>query len=494
MKRTTRTLLSTFALSAALGAAGAAFAQMGQDDHGPASMKSVVRLGKAPVSKDVLQVHIPRPKEVKLENGLTVMVLERHDLPTVSISLWVESGALSDPKDLPGLAEFTAEMLHEGTSSRTSAQIDAAVENLGASLSSSAGFGSDISEAGASGLAVDLDKLLGLLSDVVLHPTFPDSELAKYKVRKLAGLEEERSDPDFLARERFFQALYGAFPASVTSPTTASIQRADRKALSEFHRRMYIPNNAILGIAGDVDAGAAIAAAKKFFGDWKSGAIEKPQRPAVENPPPRVVLVDRPGSVQTSLTVGDVTIPRTNPDFIPLLVVNRVLGEGSTSRLFLDLREEKGYTYGAYSRLEPAPYPGPWVAETEVRTAVTDGALHEILYQIQRIRDEKTPSLELEESKRAIVARFALSLENTELLLSRWMQVKYFGLPDDYWDKYPQVVASVDAAKIQEIARKYIDPSHLQIVCVGDGKSIKPALEKYGKLEEYDAEGKPVKH
>lgn len=463
-----------------------------EEDHSAVSMKAVVRLNRAPVSKSVLRVQIPRPKELRLDNGLRVMVLVRPELPTVDLSLWIESGAMSDPKDLPGLAQFTAEMLHEGTVSRTSAQIAKATDNLGASVGGSSSFGTDLSEIDASGLSVDLEALFELMSDITLHPSFPNDELAKYKIRKLAALEEERSDPDFLAQESFYRALYGSFPAAITSPTPDSIQRVDRKLLAEFHRTHYLPNNAILGIAGDVDPDKVLALAKKYFGGWASGPLYKRADTSITPAGTRVILVDRPDSVQTSVAVGDTTIPRPDPDFIPLLVANRVIGEGPTSRIFLNLREDKGYTYGAYSHLYPSPYPGPWFAETDVRNAVTGGALHEILVEINRLRDQPVPTQELEESKRAIVARFALSLEHTALLLSRWMEVRYYGLPDDYWDKYPEVVASVDAKKIQEVARKYIDPAHLQIVCVGDAKTIKPVIEKYGKLELFTSEGKPA--
>ena len=177
-------------------------------------LSKVVRLNRAPVSEEVLRVKLPRPREIKLANGLKVLVLERHKLPTVAFILWIKSGALDDPGNLPGLAKSTADMLREGTTHRTSAQLAADIDDIGATLGASASFGHSISTVTASGLVENTDRILELMSDVVLNPNFPEAELAKYKKRQLAGLEQMRSEPGFLARERFYRVLYRDFPAS----------------------------------------------------------------------------------------------------------------------------------------------------------------------------------------------------------------------------------------------------------------------------------------
>lgn len=457
----------------------------------PPLVKSVVRLNRAPISKEVLRINMPRPVEAKLDNGLTVLVLERHRLPTVHIALWIESGALSDPKSMPGLAQFTAEMLREGTSHRTSAQISSEVDALGVSLSASSGFGSDISEVSASGLAADLESLMDLSSDAALNPTFPNSELAKYKTRRLSNLEEERTDSAFLAREKLLQELYPGSPAAVIAPTKDSIRGVTSEDLKEFHDSHYLPNNATLGIAGDVKPEEAIALAKKYFGGWKSRSLA-PMSPMIVPAlrPFKICLVNRPGSIQTDIVAGNISVAYKDPDHIPLIIANHVLGEGSESRLNMNLRENKGYTYDAISDVEMNRYPGPWFVSTEVRNAVTGDALRELLAEFRRLRNEKVPGLELGDSKRAVVARFALSLESPSLLLERWMLTKYYGAPDDYWDRYPEVAARVDATVVQRIAKRYLDPIHMQIVCVGDAKQILEALKKYGPVEVYDADGK----
>ncbi|HEV2114883.1 MAG TPA: pitrilysin family protein [Terriglobales bacterium] len=457
------------------------------------SVNKVQRLNRAPVNKQVLEVKLPRPAEFHLPNGLTVLVLERHELPTVDFALWIKSGALDDPKDLPGLAKFTADMLREGTTHRNSAQIASEIDAIGATLAASAQFGSSHSQVVASGLVENTGKLLDLMSDLVENPTFPQDELAKYKARELADLEQERSDPGFLSMERFHRVLYRGFPAAVIAPTPASLKAATSEQLKQFHDSYYVPNNAILGVAGDVQAKQVMTLIEKYFGPWKKQAVSQPKLAALPAPAPaKVYLVDRPGSVQTDIVAGDYSLRRIDPDFIPLRVMNRILGEGATGRLFLNLREEKGYTYGAFSFYTADIYPGTFIAETQVRNAVTDGSLHELMGELKRIRDQAVPENDLEDARHAIVASFALSLEQPATLLNYWMTSKYYGLPEDYWDRYPVEVAKVTPEVVQRVARKYIDLDHLQVVCVGDGKQIKDVLSKYGTVEVYDTNGKPV--
>lgn len=464
-----------------------------QESSKSVPITAVQRLNRAPVNKQVLQVTLPKPQEFHLPNGLTVLVLERHELPTVDFALWIKSGALQDPKDLPGLAQFTADMMREGTTHRNSAQLASEIDAIGAAINPSAAFGSSHSQVVASGLVENTDKLLDLMSDMVINPTFPQDELAKYKARQLADLEQERASPDFLGMERFHRVLYRDFPAAVIAPTPASVKAVSSEQLKQFHEQYYVPNNAILGVAGDVQSKQVMALIEKYFGTWKKQPVSEPKLAALPAPAPaKVYLVDRPGSVQTDIVAGNFALRRTDPDFIPLRVMNRILGEGATGRLFLNLREEKGYTYGAYSYYTADTYPGTFIAETQVRNAVTDGSMHELMGELKRIRDEAVKESDLEDARHAIVASFALSLEHPATLLNYWMTSKYFGLPQDYWDRYPEEVTKVTPEVVQRVARKYVDLSHLQVVCVGDGKQIKDVLSKYGTVEVYDTNGNPV--
>jgi predicted Zn-dependent peptidase len=331
------------------------------------------------------------------------------------------------------------------------------------------------------------------MSDIVLNPSFPAEEIKKYVARERASLIQLRSNPGFLARERFARAVYGDFPASIQAPTNDSLAKATPETLKAFHDKFYAPNNAILAIAGDLTVAQATELAKKYFGEWKNHAI--PVVAAGEVPAPakaRIYLVDRPDSVQSNILAGGLSLRRSDPDFIALALTNRILGGGPAGRLFINLREEKGYTYGAYSSFTSHQFPGIFRANTEVRNKVTDGSLHELMYELKRLRDEKVPQKELDEAKRSIVASFALSLENLGGIVNSWMTVKYYGLPIDYWDKYPDVVAKLDADAVQRTARKYIDLEHLQLVVVGDAKQVRQDVAKYGETEVYDTEGKVV--
>ncbi|HUO34579.1 MAG TPA: pitrilysin family protein [Candidatus Acidoferrum sp.] len=455
-------------------------------------LSKVVRLNRAPVNKEVLQVKLPRPEVVKLSNGLTVLLLENHKLPTISVTMWIRPGQLADPKDLPGLAAFTADMLREGTTTRTSDQIATQVDSLGATLDAESDFGVSYTTVAASGLSNTSGQILDLMSDVVLHPTFPADELAKYKERQLADLEQNLSSPGFLAQRAFHRVLYGDFPAAITSATKASIEKVTVEDLRKFHDQHYVPGNAILGVAGDFQSPEMRTLVEKYFGGW-SGAAEHeetlPEMPAAQAS--KITLVDRPGSVQTYIVAGNRGIRRVDPEYFDLAVMNQVLGGGPQSRLFLDLREVHGYTYGSYSRFNADIYPGDWQALAPVRTPVTDGSMTQFLYEFKKINNEAVPQEELGEAQRAIVARFALSLEQPAQILNSWLTVHYFKLPADYWDTYPKHISAVTVSDVQDAAKRFVDLDHMQWICVGDRKQIEDVLKKYGPVAVVDAEGQP---
>jgi zinc protease len=451
----------------------------------------VERKNRAPVSREILQVKLPRPIEAKLKNGLTVLILEDRRAPFVTLQLYLNgAGALFEPRQMAGLANATAVMLNEGTGSRSSVQIAEEIDRLGAALSAGSSFGSPEAIVSASGLSDNFDDWFAIFADVLLRPSFPADELEKYKQRQRALLREQRSSSGFLLSERFNRAVYGDHPAAQVSATAESLDKIDRTSLVEWHRQRYAPQSAILGIAGDVRAKELIAKLDKRLAGWKPTSMKQalPDNPLALKAR-RVVLVDRRNSVQTSLALGNIAIERRSPDYMPMVVMNYVLGGGASSRLFLNLREEKGYTYGVYSDFSALRYPGPWRAGGNMRTEVTEGALVEFFNEIRRIRDEKVTADELEASKRAIVASFALSLEQPSRVLGFAVTSKLYGFPPDYWDTYPAKIMAVSAEDVQRVARAYLDPEALQLVAVGDAGKIKTTLEKYGSVEVFDAAG-----
>jgi len=307
----------------------------------------------------------------------------------------------------------------------------------------------------------------------------------------IAQLRMARSQPSFLAYEMFSRVMYGEHPAARIAPSPEVIQSLTPEMLSQFHSTYYRPNNAMFAIVGDVKPAEITAKLEKTFGSWPRGDVPATVIPkAGELGPAKIHLIDRPASVQTNLLLGFLTIERTDPDYTALEVMNRIVGGGPSGRLFMNLREDKGYTYGAYSSVSAFKYRGAFQANTEVRTNVTDGAMKELFYEIKRIRDEKVPVEEFENAKRAIIGGFALQLESPQALLQNIITQKLYSLPADYWDIYPQKIAAITQDDAQRVAQKYLDLDHLQVVAVGDGKQLLDALRKYGSVVVYDTEGK----
>jgi zinc protease len=470
-----------------------AVAQVPQDPGSKAiPLSKVERMNKAPVSDQILRVKIPKPTEITLPNGLTVLVLEDHRLPLVTARLTIlGAGALNDPADVPGLANITAAMLREGTKTRSSKQIAEQSEELGATIAAQAPWASETVTFTASGLSDNAGQWIALASDILLNPSFPENELDKLKQRMRVQLQQQRSTAGFLMQERFNRAVYGNHPAAITSPTLQALDKITPAMLAEWHAARYVPQNAILGVAGDITP-AEVTRMFSALPAWKAGPGEAALPAATKPAGGRgVFLVDRPGSVQTDVQIGNIAISRLDPDYIPMVVMDRIVGGGASARLFLNLREVHGYTYGAYSMLVARRYAGPWFAQGSMRTDATGGAMTEFMNEINRIRDQAVPEKELEETKHSIVASFALTLERPSELLEYAIALKVYNLPPDYWDTYPAKIAAITAEQVQRVARQYIVPDNLQIVAVGDAAKLKPVLEKYGAVQVFDTNGRP---
>ena len=494
MKKLTNQILATiavviFALSVATAQRTGAPTQQSQ------SVKGAEIKGRAPVNKEILKVRLPKGQETTLPNGLRVIVLESHRVPTFSMQMVVMSGGLSDPADYHGLASFTAALLREGTATRKSKDIAEQTDTIGSTLTAGAGLSSLTSVISASGLVENFDQALELFADVILNPKFPQEEVDKYKTRQLQQLQFQRSIPQFLAAERFQRAIYGDHPAGLIVPPQDALKRIASADLAGFHSMYYRPNNALLAIVGDVTLKDLMPKLSQAFGSWQKSDVPATSIPAAPEPgAAQIQLINRPGSVQTVLQLWNLGIERTNPDYFAVAVMNQILGGGPAGRLFLNLREDKGYTYGAYSSFGGSKYRGTVISSSEVRTDVTDGAMKEFMYELNRMRDEKVSAVELENAKRAMVGSFALSLEQPAALLQNMVQQKIYDMPADYWDTYPQRVMATTVEDVQRVAQKYIDMGHLQIVAVGDASKTRGVLAKYGTVKEYDADGKPVKN
>lgn len=463
-----------------------------QAPQGPTTSGMVLK-GKAPVSSEILKVKLPKPQTATLPNGLQVMVLENRTLPQVSFQLIIPgAGGYFDPADRIGLAQYTAQMMREGTKTRNTLQIAQALETLAANVAVGAGLSSQTANISGGALSENFDTVFDIATDILLNPTFPAEEWERVKPRAKSGLVQQRTNPGFLSTERYNRILYGDHPAGRVSATAEGLDAITRDAMVEFHRVHYVPDHALIAFAGDISLAEARKKVEASLGAWKKAGVPKP---AIAEPPapgaPRVTLIARPGSVQTLIRVGGPSMTRMDADYEELTVANRVLG-GTMGRLFRHLREEKGYTYGIGSSFTALQYRGDWSASTSVRNAVTEAALTDLLAEIAEMREKPVPASEFEDAKRAIQASFALSLENPAAILNYYVQSWTYGLPADYWDTYPARIAAVTAAQAQAAAKKYWDPARLHIVAVGDAPAIAEALAKKGPLEVFDADGKPL--
>ncbi|MGB8511129.1 MAG: pitrilysin family protein [Pyrinomonadaceae bacterium] len=435
-------------------------------------------------------LNLPTPSETMLSNGLRVVVVEQNRLPLVSYRLAFRTGDAFDPPALPGLLEVVTGMLLEGTRTRTSREIAEATARYGASLN--AGAGSDHTTVAAAALSMYGDEVLELLADVALRPSFPDDELTLTKVNAQQNLIAQRAQPSFLASETLSRVIFGEHPYGVVSATNESLEAITRDELVRFHRSLFVPANAALFVAGDVRRDELLKRAEALFGDWRGG-----EAPAAEFPTPpesdgrALYLVDRPGSEQSNIVIANLAIKRTDPDYFPVLVMHTILGATASSRLFMNLREEKGYTYGAYTSLDARRFAGSFRATAEVRTPVTGASLTEFFGEFARIRDEDVSDKELRDAKSYLTGIFPIRLETQEGLVDQLVQMKMHGLPDDYLLTYRERIGDVTIADVRRVANEYITPERSAIVIVGDaaaiGEQVKPFAER---IEIYDSSGK----
>jgi zinc protease len=456
--------------------------------------KGIVPKNRAPVSDKLVQVKLPRPQQADLSNGLKVLVLEDRRAPQVNIQLIVRgAGGYFDPADHAGLAGFTAANMREGTAKRSSVEIAEALERMAATLTVGAGMAAEDATVSAGALTDNVDEVLDLMADVVLNPSFPEQELTRYKTQTRAQLIQQRTSANFLGIERFSLVIAPDHPDGRTAPTPASLDKTTRQSLVAFHKAKYIPDHGAIAISGDLSLADAVKKLEARFGSWKKTGAPVP---AVVDPPtvskPGIYLVERPNSVQTNLIVGTQAIRRTDPDYYGVTVMNKIIGGGPTGRLFRHLREDKGYTYGAYSDLATQRFRGVWVASTEVRTEVTEPALTDLLDEMRQMRDIRVPAQEFNDSKRSLVAAFALNLESPQAILANAVTIWRYGLPADYWDRYPERIMAISDADVQAMAKKYLDPSRVQIIAVGNSEGVARALRKLGPVEVYDVDGKKI--
>jgi zinc protease len=435
--------------------------------------------------------HIPEAFETTLDNGLRVVIFEDSRLPLVSYRLAFFSGDANDPAGRSGLTTSMASMMSEGTENYSSRDLAEKIERLGASLHVSSS--DDFTIVSASGLTIYSADVLDLMTEVVLRPTFPEEELDLYRRNTLENLKFQRSQPGFLANEQTARILYGDHPYSTISPSPETVEGLTREELIKLHETRMIPNNAVFIAVGDVDRESFLKELRGHFDDWEQGEFPV-LTPAT--PPSRtertVTIVDRPGSAQSNIVISNLGVNRNHPDYFPLLVMNQVLGAGASSRVFMNLREEKGYTYGAYTRLDMKKLSGEFEATAEVRTAVTGDSLKEFFYELMRIRDEEVPEQELADAKAYLTGVFPIRAETQEGLASLIIGQQLYGLPSDYLQTYRDHVNAVTPGDVKRVARNHVRPDEAAIVVVGDAGEVLRQIRGYAEsIEVFDTEKNP---
>lgn len=418
------------------------------------------------------------------------MVVEDSRLPLISYRLAFPIGGAFDPPGLPGLTDLLAGLLPEGTTSKTSKEIADEVARMGASIS--AGANSDSTIVAASALSHFNDPILDLMAEIVLEPSFPENEVELAKQNTKESLRQQRAQPSFLASEMVAKVMFGDHPYSVVAPTPASIDRSSREEFVKFHRAKLVPNNAVFIVVGDVKYEQILKRIESLFSTWEKG------EELVANfhaPPVRTkrtaYFVDRPGSAQSNIVIANSGITRTSPDFFPMMLMHTVLGANASSRLFMNLREEKGYTYGAYSNLDARRSAGTFRATAEVRSAVTGDSLKEFFYELERIRSTPVSEKEIADAKSYLTGVFPIRLETQEGLTDQLVQIKMLNLPDDHLERYRDRVQAVTIEDIQRVAEKYVKADEAALVVVGDGASVLEQIKPYSEdIEIYNTAGK----
>ncbi|HEX5483398.1 MAG TPA: pitrilysin family protein [Terriglobia bacterium] len=440
-------------------------------------------------------VVIPVPAAQTLPNGLTVLVLERHTLPVVTLNLAIKAGAEADPPGLPGAAQLVASLLDEGTEDRGAQQIAEAIDDAGGSIDVGAEW--DDSYASLSVLSDHTQLAFNLLSDMAIHPAFSAEEVKRIRKQTLSALDILRHDPGYLADTLFERMVFWGTPYShPANGVEESIRRITSRDLRRFHDTYYRPSNAALVVVGDIASSQAFALARQFFGGWKAS----PRSPAVKVLPNRrgsppasanhpngqaarqVVVIDDPAAVQTEIRIGNTAIRRASPDYAALTVANQVLGGPAVNLLFSVLRSRHGLVYGASSDIVSYRNGGAWEAKTSTRTAQTSKAVELILDQMKNLRDRSLSSMDLSMAQDYLIGHMALDFESSQEVAQQLLELLVYNLPLDYWSHFPGEVRGLTRDEVRMATRRYLDPQHSVIVLVGNAQDFKDNLKSLGNV------------
>ena len=439
-------------------------------------------------------LQLPTPTSATLPNGLTLILNERRGLPIVAAQLVFKTGSDANPPDKPGLANFTAAMLDEGTATRNALQIADELARLGGSLGT--GSSMDSTTINIRSLTTNFPALMDLMADVVLRPSFPADEVERQRANRVAQLIQQRDNPQAVAAQVTSVALYGTqHPYGFSEiGTEASVKAMSRDDMLAFWKQNLVPNNAALVVAGDISLKELRALAEKALGQWQRGTPAQPSLSAPVMTGSKIVIVDKPGP-QTQVRVASIGASRSSPDFRPLQVTNMALGGLFSSRINMNLREKNGYSYGASSQFTFRRAPGPFQIGSAVRLDATAPAVTEILNEVRGMTDRPVTPQELQGAKDALVNSLPGAFETSAAAVGNFANTFIYNLGLDYYANYAEEVYAVTRDQALAVTKKYLQPNGMVVVAVGDRKAIEPELQKLnlGAIEIRDAEGRPSK-
>jgi len=429
--------------------------------------------------------------EKTLPNGLRVVVTRQTAVPKMTVTMTILSGYSSDPAELTGLANLTADIIQEGTKTRTSREIRKQAFGMGGTLS--AQVSQDFSSLTTRGLAEYAPQLIALVADVAMNPTLPPDEIAILKQQRMQTVARQKASPQFLSNRQFRRALFGDHPYARTSETEATVQAIDRAKIETFHRDHYRPNNALLLVVGAVDPNTIMAVAEKTFGGWARADVPRPSYAA---PPAltgrHVYFVQRPGSIQSSISVGNIAVKRSDPRWFELTLANTIFGGAFNSRIVRNIREEKGYTYSPGSALTGFAEAGFYRFNADVRNEVTGPTLIEVFKEIDALRSGGSDGAELQGAKSYLRGIFPIQTSTQNGLAATLNNVYVYGLPKDYPETFREKIASVTPAQVKQAAATLLGSENSVIAIVGDWAKVKDQLALYKEITFVDLDGKTI--
>jgi zinc protease len=466
----------------------------------PSALKTDAKLdrSKEPALGEPMSLKLPPMQKATLSNGLKIVLAERHTAPVVNFSLLVDSGYAADPNTAPGTASFSQRMLEEGTPTRDSLKIGEELESLSANFG--AGANLDWATVNLNTLKLTMDKALDIYADLILHPAFPAKEFTRLQQERIAGIRREKVQPQSMALRVVPQLLYGkghpySLPLTGTG-TEESVSRMTREDLAKWHETWFKPNNATLLVVGDTTLAEVKPKLEKLFAGWKPGDVPKKNVTQVQQPEKNTVyLIDRPGSGQSIIFGAQLGPPRNDPDAIPLQLVNDIFGGQFSSRINMNLREDKHWSYGVFSFLPAARGQRPYLSISPVETDKTKESLAELVKEYKNVTSAK-PITEAELKDEQSNATLALpgSFETVQQLAGAYSQIIQYGLPEDYFNTFTEKATSLTPESANAIAKKFILPDHLIWVVVGDMSKVEQGIRdlNLGDIHKIDADGNPI--